>query len=532
MTTVIANRQTSRLTHQVNFRATPQEAADALKHYTHRFITLGLTCSSNTTDHTEGVFTSQTRITLTGDQQLTANLTICQPARAFSADVDTYTATAVISSERCNQELIDNLYSELDHLPYTGTELAHLRRQFPLCQQFAASMNPATMANVAFYMSIHHMGDFVAMMDAMIAMGANPAHITIMDKGYPYTNRERVDGWLRHTLGIQVDYYKDRAASIRGHVERAKKSGLKTLIMDDGGYTWPVVAEHLPHEMDHFIGIVEQTMSGIWKLEGQPLPLPVFSVAESDLKATVEPYGVAAAAVRALHDRIPHEKLEGRPVLVLGYGRIGRQVALILRDMRMRVAVYDPNTVALVSAHEEGFETSRDLNALIERHQPLLVCGNAGRGSLGRDNLKAFKNDAYLVSGTSRTYEFDLDAFAQAAEEVVDHGILGHTYKLAGGVELCVVGHGMPLNFYHAESLPNRYIDMIIAALLQGGTTLLSPDSGGFQPGHNLELTNAILASSSVLDTYLDTYADPSAPRDLLLPAGRPYTGIPWTFDQ
>lgn len=305
------------------------------------------------------------------------------------------------------------------------------------------------------------------------------------------------------------------------------------MIFDDGGYCWPVVAERYPDKMGEFIGIVEQTMSGIWKIKGHPLPVPIFSVAESQLKATIESYGVARAGVRSLLDRLPHEKWEGRPALVLGYGRIGRQVAHILRSLRMRVAVYDREIVALVAAHEEGFNTGRSLPHLIESHQPLLVFGNAGRGSLRGEHLSAFRKSAYLVSATSRTYEFAQHEFAAAAKRVVDYGRLGHAYLMDGGIELCLVGHGMPINFYHAESLPNRYIDLVISSLLLGGVTLARPDQGGFEPGHNLERTNAVLNTSPALETYYDWYGEPSARRDLLTPGkdAPDLTGdVPWTF--
>src|SRR5262249_10316082 len=153
-----------------------------------------------------------------------------------------------------------------------------------------------------------HMTDFVAMMDALIALGADPQYITVLDKGYPYTQRHRVDAWLREILGVHVGSYPDRAGVIGAHIARARAAGLKTMIIDDGGYIWPVVVERHVGAMSEFVGLVEQTMSGIWKLNGLPLTIPVFSVAESEVKATMESYGVALAGVRSILDRIPHEK--------------------------------------------------------------------------------------------------------------------------------------------------------------------------------------------------------------------------------
>lgn len=461
-------------------------------------------------------------------------LSVCEPATPPYADAHSYVAalTVIDSSPGADADAARALFDALNALPLTSLELASVRRQFPLTQQLAASCGPQALAGHTYFMAIHHMTDFVAMMDALRAMGADPRHITVLDKGYPYTQRHRVDGWLRDSLGVHVALYPDRVASAGAHIERARAAGLKTMIFDDGGYLWPVVAEHYPDAMGEFSGVVEQTMSGIWKLEGVQLPIPVFSVAESQIKATIESYGVATAAVRSIMTRLPHEKFEGRPALVVGYGRIGRQVAHVLRTLRMRVAVYDHKTVALIAAHEEGFATSRSLTSLIESHQPLLLIGAGGRGSLRGEHVSAFRKSCYLASTTSRTYEFALDEFATAARSVRDYGRLGHGYLLGNDIELCVIGHGMPVNFYHAESLPNRYVDLIISSLLLGGVVLAQPDRGGFAPGHNLDLTNKILNTSSALKTYYDWYVEPSAQRDLLTPgeSAPEFQAVPWTF--
>ncbi|HEX9540025.1 MAG TPA: NAD(P)-dependent oxidoreductase [Streptosporangiaceae bacterium] len=517
----------------MTFRGTRADARQALGHYLaklqHRSADL---VSLVTAPEDDTAFAAQAHFESPAVGKIV--LSVSAPANAAYADAHSYVAALTVTDAApgADAEAARTLFRQLDLLPLTSLELTDVRRQFPLTQQFAASCGPTALAGHAYFLAIHHMTDFVAMMDALTAMGADPQHMTILDKGYPYTQRDRVDGWLRDTLRIHVDLYPDRIDSIGAHIERARASGLKTMIFDDGGHTWPVVAEYYPEAMSEFVGIVEQTMSGIWKLEGVPLPVPVFSVAESQLKATMESYGVAAAAVRSILDRLPHEKFEGRPALVVGYGRIGRQVADVLRARRMRVAVYDSETVALVAAHEEGFATSRSLTGLIESHQPLLLVGAGGRGSLRGKHLVAFRKSCYLASITSRTYEFFLDEFAALAHAVHDYGRLGHGYLLNDGVELCVIGHGMPVNFYHAESLPNRYIDLIISSLLLGGVTLAQADSGGFVPGHNLELTNAILNVSSALETYYDWYGEPSARRELLTPGNSAplFEVVPWTF--
>ena len=68
----------------------------------------------------------------------------------------------------------------------------------------------------------------------------------------------------------------------------AKSRNLKTLVFDDGGHVLPIILTEYPEDASQIIGLVEQTVSGIWKLEGLSVPVPVFSVAESQLKAALE----------------------------------------------------------------------------------------------------------------------------------------------------------------------------------------------------------------------------------------------------
>src|SRR5262249_47559769 len=158
---------------------------------------------------------------------------------------------------------------------------------------------------------------------------------------------------LAQRCGVPVWRYRDLLAGIEDHVARVTAAGKRSVIMDDGGYVLPTVLRQLPHAAAHFIGLVEQTTSGIRKLDGLTLPLPLFSVAESDMKGLIESYGIADAAVRNTLRLLPDEKLEGQPALVLGFGRIGSEVARVLKDRRMRVAVFDSDITRMVGAHEE-----------------------------------------------------------------------------------------------------------------------------------------------------------------------------------
>ena len=404
------------------------------------------------------------------------------------------------------------LLGAVQRVGFTGLEIAELRAQMPLTTTLHRFLPAGCLAGVAPLLTVHHMTDFLVMVEAVRAMGVPAEAITVIDKGYRYRHTQRVDAHLR-AAGIAVFAWTATADALADHAGRARAAGRKALLVDDGGYTLPVLLDTRPDLLGSFVGLVEQTISGIVKLErfGDQLPLPVFSVAESRLKATVESYGVADAAVRAVLQLLPDEKFEGQPALVVGYGRIGEQVAELLRARRMRVAVYDAAIVKLIAAHERGFLTGRSLSRLLGEHQPLLVLGTTGRASVRGEHVGALRRDCYLASTTSRTNEFALDELTAQARHVSDAGVLGTRLHLTGGLTATLLGDGFPINFHHAESLPNKYSDLVLASLLVGAATLARPDHG-FSRGHNVAATDAVLESCGLLERYYRRFG----------PAGQP----------
>jgi S-adenosylhomocysteine hydrolase len=400
------------------------------------------------------------------------------------------------------ETMVGAMLQTVRRLPFTGLEWRELTTQMPLTHELPAHLPAECLEAIAPVFTVHHMSDFLVMLDAARRMGVPVEAMTVIDKGYRYQHAARVDAHLK-TWGVAVWPWTATAQALGDHAARAARLGRRGLLIDDGGYTLPVLLRERADLLGSFVGLVEQTISGITKLApfGEDLPVPVFSVAESRLKASIESYGVADAAVRNIVHLLAQEKFEGQAALVLGFGRIGEQIAAILRDRRMRVAVYDSAIVRLISAHERGFLTDRSLPALLRQHRPLLVIGSTGTTSLRGEHAAALQRDCYLVSTTSRTTEFALEELAEEALERHDAGVLGHRLLMPNGAMVTVLGDGYPINFHYAESMPNKYADLILASLLIGAATLATPGHG-FRPGHNREASDQVLEGCGLLERY------------------------------
>lgn len=430
-------------------------------------------------------------------------LTLTVPAEPASVAERTYRLVATFEKGTTGES--NAFFQVVRHLPFTTDEISATVAELPLTSGLPDRCADKPLHGVGILLTIHHMRDFLVLVDSLLALGVEPAHMTVIDKEYPYAHTHRVDAHLVQRHGITVWRYRDLLAGIEDHVSRVSATGKRSVVMDDGGYVLPAVLRERPEMTRHFIGLVEQTTSGIRKLDGLRLPIPLFNVAESEMKGLIESYGIADASIRNTLRLLPDEKFEGQAALVLGFGRIGSEVARVLRARRMRVAVYDADITRLVGAHEEGFLTGRSLNDLVSAHQPKLVVGCAGRGSFGLDQAKRLPRRAFLVSTTSRDYEFALEELRQGSQTVADRGVLGTSYHLTAGPELLVIGHGMPVNFHYAESLSNRYVDLVLAGLAVGAVALAIGDER-LRPGHNLAATNAVLAESGIVDDYYRLY--------------------------
>ncbi len=431
-----------------------------------------------------------------------------QPVRqAGSRPVDTFVvSTTVLDAGRLSSSALNRVFAAGERVPLTGLEWSELVKQMPLTHGLPGHLPAGALGSVAPVLTVHHMTDFLVLVDATRRLGVPAESVTVIDKGYRYQKAARVDAYLRQ-CGISVWPWTRTEEALADHASRANRANRVGLLIDDGGYTLPILMAQRPELLTSFCGLVEQTMSGITKLERftNKLPMPIFSVAESRLKSTIESYGVADAAVRNILQLLPNEKFEGQAALVLGFGRIGEQVAEILRSRRMRVAVYDDAVVRLIAAHERGFVTNRFLALLVSQHRPLLIVGSSGRTSFRGEHAAALNRDCYLVSTTSRDTEFSLTELGDEATASVRAGILGRQLTLRNGVKATIVGDGFPINFHYAESMPNKYADLILASLLVGAATLASPGHG-FVAGHNVAESDRVLESSGLLERYYDRF--------------------------
>jgi len=274
----------------------------------------------------------------------------------------------------------------------------------------------------------------------------------------PYSVRRSAVEQLT-SVRVQVPSSFDELAMFAvGAACRAARRG-QVIVQEVGGYCAPWVGRLARAGV---LGIVEDTKQGQWAYERQsPLPLPVYSIADSPLKALENGQvgrSIAYSVDRLMRTRFYRLLAECR-VLVLGYGGIGTALVEHLLRQGANVSVYDPNPVRTAAALLRGARVGRRTELLAGAE---VVIGVSGHRALTADDFDLLPDGAVLASGSSKQVEFDVPGLLAKAVAAVS---VDEVTELADGRRtLYLLNDGKPVNFLE-QSVLGRVLDLVYSEL-------------------------------------------------------------------
>lgn len=238
----------------------------------------------------------------------------------------------------------------------------------------------------------------------------------------------------------------------------------KFVILDMGGYFSHVALDLAKRFKNRIVGVVEDTENGHQKYEAvvgskQEFEniFPIISVARSSLKdpedALVgQAIVFSAEAIMRSYGSI----LLGKRVGVIGFGKIGRSIALALLSRGSRVDVYDSNPILITSALSFGFHTSCRPDFL--RSADILFCATGNKSISSEDGIY-FKNGMHIFCATSSDDEFSLCL----RKKIINSSALvkDPAHKIIFG-DKCVYIHndGNSINFVHG-AVVDKFIELV-----------------------------------------------------------------------
>lgn len=334
---------------------------------------------------------------------------------------------------------------------------------------------------------LHFLSDLPPFIEKFYDLGCAYSDMYFLVKTYNYPERDTLQQLL-NDKGCQVvippdgkdDTFLECASKILGEVlENYRKFNKRILIIEDGGYFAPLFhKDEFVSNATACIGAVEQTTKGHRRdVEIKEFQFPIISVATSFIKKAIESQEVAATlqenVVEVLRKYWPDKPIREHKVLVIGFGTIGSRLANDLLSKNMSVAVYDSDLEKKIEA--DMMNRYQVLDNLTDLLDFTVIIGTSGETSLsGSSVFWGLSHNVILMSGSSETIEFDLDALKSISNKVETVDILTkYTLKKEDKV-VRVVLDGQPINFPLSGGISNAVIDPIYAEMFISAMKLMT----------------------------------------------------------
>jgi S-adenosylhomocysteine hydrolase len=237
-------------------------------------------------------------------------------------------------------------------------------------------------------------------------------------------------------------------------------------VWDVGGYAADTIANRALARKIRFA--VEDTNSGLWRYQSKDeLYCPVIEVASIEHKQVENAHvGKRIVETSETFFRTNGVAMPTTDVAVIGFGGIGRNVCASLRRRGINPTVVEIDRRKLALAHAADHPVATSIGEVVDAR---LIFGCTGKASVKFDELRKLRNQAFLISGSSKQIEFS-DVFSKAHVIKVDtfvNAVLEPTSKAV------VVNNGEPINLHYGSLSPEISDFMyaaILAAVIEGDT--------------------------------------------------------------
>lgn len=386
-------------------------------------------------------------------------------------------------------------------LEHPTLPFVHTAENMPILTYLGNKVENQPLRGKKLLLLLHFLSDLIPFVDSCKKIGLAPANTVILYKEYKYPNALEIKHYLE-AEGYGVSSVWEAKTVLQG------LKGEKIIIVEDGGHIVPLLHREFQRLAEVTLGAVEQTTRGIRNDEEiNEILFPVISIPGSDLKNKFEPPHVGRAVVNNIQKMFVDKTFSGKKGLVIGFGSIGQQVALQVRDtLKMQVSIYDVDDIKLVEARQNGFETEEALKSGVKGKY--FIIGTTGETVIGRSEVLSMDHNVNLISASSEQWEFcisELDALSSEKSELFNSNkeIIGTKYKLRNSENAVnLIADGYPVNFWKTESMPNEVSDLIMSSLFVSMIEVATNQS--LNRGIDRNITNKLSKDYELGKIYLE----------------------------
>ena len=256
------------------------------------------------------------------------------------------------------------------------------------------------------------------------------------------------------------------------------------IVIDDGSDLINLLLGDCKACADRLIGGCEETTSGVQRLRGWEesgrLTFPVMAVNDARCKCFFDnTYGTGQTVWDAIM-RTTNLQMNGKTVVVAGYGYCGRGVAKVAHGLGAQVIVTEIDPVKSVLAIMDGYRAMS-----MEEAAPLgdiFVTVTACCDVIRPEHFARMKDNAIVSNAGHFNVELDLPGLRAMAVERVELRKNLDGYVLQDGRTIGVVADGGLCNIAAADGHPMEIMDMSFALQALGAEYILQ-HGAGLRPG-------------------------------------------------
>jgi adenosylhomocysteinase len=246
-------------------------------------------------------------------------------------------------------------------------------------------------------------------------------------------------------------------------------------LSDDGAGVVRQIHTRRRDALEHLRGVAEETTSGVRPLrvmeaEGA-LEVPCVAVNDARTKLMFDNvYGTGQSVVMAALD-VTNMQMAGSSVVVAGYGRVGRGIALMAHALGGKVTVTEIDPVAALRAYHDGHDVA-PLEEAVTTADFVFTASGIGH-TLTSAHVEQMPDGTVVAVGGAGRPEFDLSGLTPGGDEIRP-GL--RPYATASGKTVFVVADAYCANTSAGEGNPVEVMDLSLALQLRALDYLASHD--------------------------------------------------------
>ena len=230
------------------------------------------------------------------------------------------------------------------------------------------------------------------------------------------------------------------------------------ITVDDGGDLIFLLHSKYPAMLDGVMGGCEETTTGVIRLKAMSqdgeLKVPIIAVNNAYSKYLFDNrYGSGQSVIDAIASAT-NILIAGKTVVVVGYGWVGRGVAMRLRGMGARVIVVE--TAASLNQQEQsgfhrGLEALYDGNWVMSMEEAaamgdIFITATGNKHVISKHHFKKMKENVILANAGHFNNEIDVDslqAMSKESKEIMPNLV---RYRLKNGKGILLLSEGRLVN--------------------------------------------------------------------------------------